>query len=143
MLIIFQQFSHVMKLRQNILSAGTSKVAHWVKNPPAMWEMQEMQFDPWVGTILQKTAGQPTPVFLPRESHRQRSLAGYSPRGHKELDKTEVTDQHIRYQHMVAYDGLHGFLQLFLKHLNKCPCIIVIMTKICLFFVHFLTSLSK
>ena len=26
---------------------------------------------------------QPTPVFLPRESHGQRSLAGYSPRGHE------------------------------------------------------------
>ena len=28
---------------------------------------------------------------LPGESHGQRSLAGYSPRGHKELDTTEVT----------------------------------------------------
>ena len=27
-----------------------------------------------------------TPVFLPEESHGQRSLAGYSPWGHKELD---------------------------------------------------------
>ena len=26
----------------------------------------------------------PTPVFLPGESHEQRSLAGYSPWGHKE-----------------------------------------------------------
>ena len=26
----------------------------------------------------------PTPVFLPGESHRQRSLVGYSPWGHKE-----------------------------------------------------------
>ena len=26
---------------------------------------------------------QPTPVFLPGESHEQRSLAGYSPWGHK------------------------------------------------------------
>ena len=26
---------------------------------------------------------QPTPVFLPEESHGQRSLASYSPRGHK------------------------------------------------------------
>ena len=43
----------------------------------------------------------------------------------------------------MAYDDLHGFLQLFLKHLNKCPCISVIMTKICLLLVHFLTSLSK
>ena len=31
----------------------------------------------------------PTPVFLPGESHGQRSLMGYSPWGHKELDTTE------------------------------------------------------
>ena len=31
----------------------------------------------------------PTPVFLPGELHGQRSLAGYSPRGRKELDTTE------------------------------------------------------
>ena len=31
----------------------------------------------------------PTPVFLPGESHGWRSLAGYSPWGHKELDTTE------------------------------------------------------
>ena len=29
---------------------------------------------------------QPTPVFLPGESHGQWSLAGYSPEGHKESD---------------------------------------------------------
>ena len=32
---------------------------------------------------------QPTPVFLPGESHGQRSLVGYSPRGRKESDMTE------------------------------------------------------
>ena len=32
---------------------------------------------------------QPTPVFLPGKSHGQRSLAGYSPWGPKELDMTE------------------------------------------------------
>ena len=31
----------------------------------------------------------PTPVFFPGETHGQRSLAGYSPWGHKELDTTE------------------------------------------------------
>ena len=30
-----------------------------------------------------------TPIFLPGESHGQRSLEGYSPWGHKELDTTE------------------------------------------------------
>ena len=31
----------------------------------------------------------PTPVFLPGEFHEQKSLAGYSPWGHKESDMTE------------------------------------------------------
>ena len=31
----------------------------------------------------------PIPVFLPGESHGQRSLAGYSPWGHKESDTAE------------------------------------------------------
>ena len=32
-------------------------------------------FDPWVGKILWKREWQPTPVFLPGESHGQKSLA--------------------------------------------------------------------
>ena len=35
---------------------------------------------------------EPTPVFLPGKSQGQRSLAGYSPGGHKELDTMEVTE---------------------------------------------------
>ena len=35
--------------------------------------------------------GIPTPAFLPGQSHGQRSLAGYSPWGLKELGMTEVT----------------------------------------------------
>ena len=37
--------------------------------------------------------GHPIPLFLPGESHGQRSLAGYSPWGRKKLDTTEVTKQ--------------------------------------------------
>ena len=33
-----------------------------------------------------------TLVFLPGESHEQRSLVGYSPQGSKELDMTEATE---------------------------------------------------
>ena len=46
-------------------------------------------FDPWVVKIPWRRAWQPTPVFLPRESHGQRSLAGYSLWGCKESDTTE------------------------------------------------------
>ena len=46
-------------------------------------------FDPWVGKIPWKREWQPPPVFLPEESHRQRSLEGCSPWGCKESDVTE------------------------------------------------------
>ena len=41
------------------------------------------RFRPWVGKIPWRRKWQPTPVFLPGESHGQRSLMGYSPWGHK------------------------------------------------------------
>ena len=43
-------------------------------------------FDPWVGKIPWRRKWQPTPVFLPGESHGWRNLVGYSPRGHKESE---------------------------------------------------------
>ena len=46
-------------------------------------------FSPWVGKSPWRRKWQSTPVLLPRKSHGQRSLAGYSPRGRKESDTTE------------------------------------------------------
>ena len=40
---------------------------------------KRLGFDPGVGKIPWRRAWQPTPVFLPGESHGQRSLVGYSP----------------------------------------------------------------
>ena len=49
--------------------------------------------DSCVGKILWRRKWQPTPVFIPEESHGQRSLEGY---GSKELDMIEVTkDGHL------------------------------------------------
>ena len=48
--------------------------------------------DPWVGKIPWRRAWQPTPAFLPGDSHGQRSLVGYSPQGGKELDTSEMTE---------------------------------------------------
>ena len=44
---------------------------------------------PWVRKIHWGRDWQPTPVFLPGESHGQRSLVGYTPWGRKESDTTE------------------------------------------------------
>ena len=59
-------------------------------------------FDPWVGKIPWRRKWQPTPVFLPGESHGRRSLVGYSPRGHKESDMTERLHFHCSYDKILA-----------------------------------------
>ena len=50
--------------------------------------------DPWVGKIPWSRKRQPTPIFLPRESHGQRSLVDYHPWGHKEPDTTKQLSTH-------------------------------------------------
>ena len=54
-------------------------------------------FNPWVRKIWRRN-WLPTPVFLPGKSHGQRSLAGYSPRGPKESDRTEGLHFHFHFQ---------------------------------------------
>ena len=54
-------------------------------------------FDPWVGKIPWRRTWQPTPVFLPGESHGWRSMVGYSPPGRKELDMTERFHIHFTF----------------------------------------------
>ena len=56
----------------------------------AAYQCWRQGFRPWVGKIPWRRAWQPTPVFLPGESHGQRSLVGYSAQGHKESDTTEA-----------------------------------------------------
>ena len=51
--------------------------------------MQGTRFNSWVRKTPWRRAWLPTPVFLPGESHGQKSLAGHSPWGHKELDLSE------------------------------------------------------
>ena len=52
-----------------------------VKTPPAKaGDIRDVGLiDPCVRKIPWRRAWKPTPVFLPGESHGQRSLAGYSP----------------------------------------------------------------
>ena len=70
-------------------------VAQKVKNPPAVpWLARDCRckrpgFIAWFGKILLGRQWLTTPVFLPGESHGQRSLERYSPWGHKQSDMTE------------------------------------------------------
>ena len=66
----------------------TFLMAQVVKNLP---HCRRCRFIHWVGKITWRRKWKPTPVFLPGDFHGQRSLAGYSPCGHKESDTTEHT----------------------------------------------------
>ena len=62
-----------------------------VKNPPVNTEdTGATGLIPVSGRSLEEK-WQPSPMFLPRESHGQRSLVGYSPQDPEELDTTEAT----------------------------------------------------
>ena len=56
-------------------------------------QCRRCRFDPWVRKIPWRRKWQPTPIFLPGESRRQRSLPGYSPRGFKGVGQDLATKQ--------------------------------------------------
>ena len=73
------------------VNAWASLVTQTVKKLLVMWETQLQSLgleDP------QEKGMPPTPVYLPGEFHRQRSLEGYSPWCRKELDTTERLSTH-------------------------------------------------
>ena len=64
-----------------------------VKNPPAnAGDVKDAGSIPGSGRFPLRRQWQSTPVFLPGESHGERSLAGYSPWDRKKLDRTEETE---------------------------------------------------
>ena len=69
-----------------------------VKNPPASTgDIRDASSIPgrkvqslgWEDALEKEM--QPTPLFLPGESHGQRRLVGFSPEGHKGSNMTEAT----------------------------------------------------
>ena len=100
-------------------------VAQLVKNPPAMWETWVLSLgweeDPWA------MDGNPFLYSCLKSPRGQRSLAGCSPRGHKESDRTEWlrTGQHkVDLQRPVSfrctakwisyiYTYIHSFIDYF------------------------------
>ena len=56
-------------------------VLWWLRGEESAYQCRRHGFNPWVRKIPRGSKWQPTPVFLPRKCHGQRSLAGYSPWG--------------------------------------------------------------
>ena len=77
--LLFYYWSPLFPQRREATSAFL--VTQLVKNP---LQCRRPGFNLWVGKIPWRREWQPTPLFLPGESHGL-----YSPWGHKELDTTE------------------------------------------------------
>ena len=96
------------------------------------------RFDSWVGRIPLRRAWQPIPGFLPGESHGQRSLAGYSPWGCKELDTTEVTE----HAHVQGLTCIYVYVCVCVKlGLNNIPLFFFFYKFLCVFLCDFITIL--
>ena len=67
--------------RKNSSQCGTCLYPSWLSGKESTCQCRRHGFYPWVGKIPWRRRWQPTSVFLPGKSHKQRSLVGYSPRG--------------------------------------------------------------
>ena len=92
-------------------------------------------FHPWVGKIPWRWAWQLTSIFLPGESHGQRSLVGYSPQGPKESNMTEhVLSFSCMYLYVYNHTCiLNNFCNLLFNvslynFIMHCPIPIIIVT---------------
>ena len=86
------QFTYFWSLTWRFLSItllASNRLPWWLRRYSVCLQCGRPRFDPWVRKILWRRKWQPTPVYLPRESHGQKSLVGYSLWGRKELDTTE------------------------------------------------------
>ena len=75
----------------NFIDVVISGLSRWFSGTESACQLRSHRgcgFSFWVGKIPWRRKWQPTPAFLPGESHGQRSLGGHSL---KELDMTEVT----------------------------------------------------
>ena len=82
-----------------------TKLPWWLRGSSVCLQCRRLGFDPWVGKIPWRRKQQPTPVLLLGKSHGWRSLVGYSPWGHKELDTTERLHFNFSLSHIGEGNG--------------------------------------
>ena len=105
-------------------SSTVARKIPWMEEPGRLQSMGSLRVGHDWATSLSlftfmhwRRKWQPTPVFLPGESHGWRSLVGYSPWGRTELDTTEATWQQeevelVFLQPWISFNGLFHILRL-------------------------------
>ena len=98
----------------------------WLSDKESVCQCQRRGFDPWVRKLPWRRKWQPTPVFVPGESHGQRSLVGYSPWGCKESDTAkgsalvlaEASVPALLFLSLEIFEGLASFISSFIWSRN-------------------------
>ena len=72
----------------------------WLSGKEFTCQCRKYVFSPWVGKIPWRREYQPIQVFLPGESHEQRSLADYSPWGHKRV-RHDLASKQKQHQYII------------------------------------------
>ena len=81
----------------------------WLNGKESACQCKRQGFDLQIRKIPWRRKWQPAPVFMPGECNGQRSLAGYSPQDHKELDMMEQLGICITtLKHQMSSFGLHN-----------------------------------
>ena len=93
MLLLFINFLYGF-LQTNSIVLGFPGEANGRELACHSGDKRRHQFDPWCQANPLEEGIAATPLFLPGESHGQKSLAAYAPWGHKESDMTDTT-QHV------------------------------------------------
>ena len=116
-MIQWQQTAHKQRIAPYCDSWGASPVTWWQTISLQGRRCRRPRVDPWVEKIPWSSSWEPSQVFLPGDSHGQRGLVGYSPRGQKESDTTKVTE-HAQMCRLCLLDSSIEFRQ---QHHSCCP----------------------
>ena len=82
----------------------TLKLPWWLSTAESTCNAGDNEVPGWIPQ--RRRAWQPTPVFLPGDSHGQKSLMGYSPQGCKASDTTEATEHALETLSRINSDSL-------------------------------------
>ena len=101
---------HTIKCGNKAKQTMEAGLPWWLSGKEPICQCRRHGFYPWVRKIPLRRKWQPTPVFLPEKSHRQRSLAGYTPWGCERGGRDLVSKQQLIINCFLAFE-------IFLKHL--------------------------
>ena len=94
-----------LRVSGQVLEPAASLVAQRKEIPSC--QCRRLRFKTWVRKIPGRRNWQPTPLFLPRESHGQRSLVDCSPWGCKRIRHDLATKQYSFSKHLLILFTLY------------------------------------